>query len=942
MDLRRLSYSILLFIALGFPLAGIARAQDPLPALSVADASVNEGNSGTTALTFVVTRAPASSARTTVLCEIVGVTAQAGTDFSVAQSTTIEFLGGETTRTIQVSVIGDTAPEQNETLQLTLSNPFAATIADNSATGTIRNDDIPTLQINTPQITEGNAGTKSLFFSIIRSGTGIPSSVTVATQDITAQAGQDYTAISPTTVNFSSTDTSKSVAVTILGDEIVEPDETLRLNLSNPSSATLVSQSATGTITNDDQTQIRLLTPNFEMNEGDSGVLLMSITVERVGSTAGSASVTVSTGAEPPGANNATAGTDYIDVPNTRIDFAPGQSRRTFDVRVNGDTETELNEGFLIFLADAVGAEIGSPSSGRGVILNDDFEKCRLTIVPGAFVMEGDSSTNALTYTVRREGGLNRECAVRYVTTGGTAQAGTDYVAAPDTSVLLIPKQVLSVPITIKSLGDVLMEDDETVGVRIFDPVGAIIEGADTSFGQILDDDAGISITDASGLEDGQIGNSGVVPFTLTRIGKLNRVSTVLYSTANGTAVAGSDFTAVSGTAVTFAIGQANATASVTLLPDALVEGTETFVVNLSSPTNASILDNSASGSIVDNDQPPLSATLSVNDVTVAEEAGQAVFTVTRSGDLSGTSRANYRVMGGSASSSEFPDFIGDNFFHPLSFPPGVTTATIPITIVADDRPEHDETINVVLSDPSGCTLADPDGRATIIDNDDYRFTVQDISVVEGNSGGTTMAFTVRRSPLAPGDSLVSYSIAGGTATSGTDFQALAVNGTLTFLNLEFLKTVEVTVRGDIIAEADETITLTLSNPGNALIADGTGVGTIVNDDAALSISDASAAEGKLDDRLTLRFTVNRSGNSTGSATVVFSTANGTAVAGSDFIVARGTMSFGPGEVHKNVLVTVIGDTTPEPNETFTVTLSSATGAAIIDGVAVGTILSDD
>ena len=123
------------------------------------------------------------------------------------------------------------------------------------------------------------------------------------------------------------------------------------------------------------------------------------------------------------------------------------------------------------------------------------------------------------------------------------------------------------------------------------------------------------------------------------------------------------------------------------------------------------------------------------------------------------------------------------------------------------------------------------------------------------------------------------------------------------------------------------------------------GLGTITNDDTAplptLSIGDVAVAEGNSGTGAAT-FTVTLSAASTSTVTVAYATANGTATAGSDYVAQSGTLTFTAGQTAKTIAVVVNGDTTVEPSETFTVTLSSPSGATLADGVGLGTITNDD
>lgn len=158
-------------------------------------------------------------------------------------------------------------------------------------------------------------------------------------------------------------------------------------------------------------------------------------------------------------------------------------------------------------------------------------------------------------------------------------------------------------------------------------------------------------------------------------------------------------------------------------------------------------------------------------------------------------------------------------------------------------------------------------------------------------------------------------------------------------------KTVKVTVNGHTTFEPDETVLLNLSAPTGATISDAQAVGTIVNDDPAplptLSINGVRVTEGN-SGTVTAKFSVKLSAASASDVTVRYATANGTATSGSDDTAKSGTLTFAAGTVSKSVSISVNGDTTVEPNETFFVNLSSPSGATILDGQGQGTIVNDD
>jgi hypothetical protein len=221
--------------------------------------------------------------------------------------------------------------------------------------------------------------------------------------------------------------------------------------------------------------------------------------------------------------------------------------------------------------------------------------------------------------------------------------------------------------------------------------------------------------------------------------------------------------------------------------------------------------------------------------------------------------------------------------------------------------------------------------------------SINNVSKLEGNSGTQQFMFTVSLSAPSTSSVTVQYATADVTATAGSDY--VATSGTLTFAPGVTQQTISVTVNGDTLVEPDETFDVNLSAPVNATLAASQGIGTILNDDVAalpsLSINNVSQLEGNSGTSQFV-FTVSLSAASTNSITVQFATSDGTATAGSDYTATSGTLTFGAGETQKTIAVSVNGDTTWEPDETFFVNLSNPTNATLGVSQGQGTILNDD
>jgi len=426
---------------------------------------------------------------------------------------------------------------------------------------------------------------------------------------------------------------------------------------------------------------------------------------------------------------------------------------------------------------------------------------------------------------------------------------------------------------------------------------------------------------------------------------------TVRYATADGTAVAGSDFAAASGT-LTFAAGETRKTVSVTVLGDTVVEGNEGFLLNLSGASGATLARGSATGTILDDDAAPAPAPvppgLTVGDAAITEgNSGSKIlnFTVKLSKAAAGPVTVRYATADGTAAAGS--DYTATSGI--LTFAAGETSKTVAVAVLGDTRVEGVETFSLLLSAPSGATLKDATGVATIRDNDVATppgLTVGDAAITEGNSGSKILNFTVKLSKAAAGPVTVRYATADGTAVAGADYAA--TSGTLTFAAGETSKTVAVAVLGDTRVEGNETFSLLLSAPAGATLADATGVATIRDNDAGpapvppgLSVADAAVAEGNAGTGA-MTFTVSLDKAAAGAVTVRYATADGTAVAGSDYVATSGTLTFAAGETSRTVTVGVLGDTAVERDEAFALRLSAPSGATLTDATATGTIRNDD
>ncbi|MCB0923928.1 MAG: cellulase family glycosylhydrolase [Mycobacterium sp.] len=359
-----------------------------------------------------------------------------------------------------------------------------------------------------------------------------------------------------------------------------------------------------------------------------------------------------------------------------------------------------------------------------------------------------------------------------------------------------------------------------------------------------------VSIADVSVSE----GNAGTTNanFTVTLSKAATTPVTVGYSTANGTATAGADFTARSGT-LTFAPGVTAQTVAVAVTGDTAVEPDETFTVALANPSGATLSRATATATIKNDDvaAPVPSQGAATVNYAVTNDWGSghnAAMTVT----AGQSNLTNWTVEFDSPAkivniwNAQITSHVGDHYV--------ITNMPYNGRVAAGRSTSFgfQATPGAIASAPTnltvnGVAVANPTTPPVA-----PAISIADLSVAEGNGGGngnnTHFMFAVTMDKASDTPVTVKYATSNGTAAAGADYQSAA--GTLTFAPGVTAQTVHVDVIGDAAVEPDETFKVTLSDPAGGTISRAVATGTIVNDDTStptttpgLSISDASATE---------------------------------------------------------------------------------------------------
>lgn len=542
--------------------------------------------------------------------------------------------------------------------------------------------------------------------------------------------------------------------------------------------------------------------------------------------------------------------------------------------------------------------------------------------------------------TVIRTGGNAGPAGATLTLNGGTATPTEDYSGA--TFSVTFADAETSKVVLIPLVDDQLGEPDETVTLRLGDPTdGVRVDSSATATLTIVDNDPDPSLSvDDVALVEGTGGTTSYV-FTVSLSPASGQPVTVMAQTGDDLALAPADYTAVGATMLTFAPTVTSQTFTVQVAGDTLNESNETFLVTLSRARNATIGDEQGVGTILNDDSLP---TLSIDDVTLPEGTGGTTsFAFTVSLSAPGSLPVTVVAQIASGTATELGDYAAPGPTT-LQFNPGVTTRTFTVPVSGDALSEPTETFLVRLSEPANASISDGEGLGTV-ENDDGipTLSVDDVAVIEGNSGTTSLQFTVSLSQGSEESVTVQYQTADGTATALSDFVAVDPT-TLVFPPRVTSQAVTVLVHGDTLDEASENLAVNLSGAANATIAKSQGVGTIVNDDtvATISVDDVTMDEGT-GGVTRFVFTVSLSAPLTQEVTVQAQTADGNATAGVDYAsLPLTTVSFPPNVTTQQLTIVVSADAVPEVPENFAVNLSNAVGATIAKPQGVGTIMDDD
>ena len=871
---------------------------DPLPEVSVSNGSATEGND----VEFTVSMDRVSS-RDVVVTYITadpgagfqGHVAEAHTDYTAVSpqdpvdARTVTIAAGATSESFTVESLTDSHDEWDETFVVTLDSVSTSAVlaADPSGQGTLTDDDDPPELSIEAVVVDEESGPVLIPVSLSSmSGKDITVlfSTSSATDD-TAAASSDYTPASSMSLEIPAGNLWGDISIPILPDTSDENDETFTVTLNSATNAMIDAGNGTAKVTitdNDDPPELRIESV-LNVNE-DIGDAMLTVSLHDENGDPVVSGKQVQVGyrtTETTGEDRAVAGLDFTaPADGATLTIPPGNESGTFTVAIIDDTLYEIDELFIVQLLNPVNSTLVALPVYVLIFNNDPRPILSVSVAP---LNEGDGAAD-FTFSLDAVSGL--DVVIRYQLKDGTAVAmatppvPSDYSNMSASYEITIPAGESSVTVEVEVFDDTSDEENETFTLKSSDSETAVWDSTSGSATATIADNDGPPELRISDVSVGEKAGPATFTVDLFDVHDAPVVSgktvSVGYSTSDGTAVAGDDYTAVSGAVLTIAPGELSDSFDIDVLDEIIDEHPETFTVALSARSggNATVStdEGSAVGTIEDDDAEP-ELRINGNAAAVVESgSSMATFTVSLfdvndapvvSGkeiavelstlELSDTRLENERFSTLDARSAREHKAVSNVDFvaidgETLTIDPGNANKDFVVEIIADDLDEFDEEFSVMLANAgNGALHSSTQGNVfgTITDDDDEPELVVDVAASTVESSGP-VSFTLRLSEFSGRTVVIDYAtdnmtdseletVTGFSGTKASEHGAVAgedythTDGTLEFAPAAGPMTIEVQLSLDELDEYDELFALRFT-PTHVTV-DGDAYGVIEDDD---------------------------------------------------------------------------------------------------------------
>lgn len=599
------------------------------------------------------------------------------------------------------------------------------------------------LEFSVAQYTVSETETNAIVLVRRTGGTTGSVSARIQTADIAAgpgyaQAGIDYTAVS-STVTFPNAETFKEVRIIITNDDLIEGDESLNLILDQAPFGLGNQPLATLKITDDDST-VYFRQSVFSVNENDA-TKAGQVQLVRTGGISGTITVRLSTSD-----GTALAGFDYAAV-SSLLTFQPGETNKVISIPIINDSIDEGNEFLNLTITKVSGGGIvgnnpGNPAQATMTIVNDDFNYGVLQFSQQNYTVDENAGT--ITLQVVRTNGSSGIVTVSFSTVnigdavgGITAGAGVDYLITNGSLTFADGETVKTITVPILADSDSL-ETNELFQVQLSNPTGKATLGFPNPATVTIVNNNSAVYGQFSVVPFGPLAESGTYTITVNLTGRIINVPvSVDYAVFGLTAQAGADFVAVTNT-LTFPVGVNSQTFQLTVLPDNLVEGPETFQIRLNNPlpgNGPSITTPLTVGTIADTTTLPGTVVFRQPVFSALENTGEIEIVLDRTNGVTGAISVEVTLAPGTAGlNSDYLNFP----ISPLVFnwaDGDGTSITNKITVIDDALVEADETIKLTMANATGGAVIGTTNAVAIIIDDEVKAGSVDVTFAPSFDG---------------------------------------------------------------------------------------------------------------------------------------------------------------------------------------------------------------
>ena len=924
--------------------------------LSAEPSEVTESSDGREVTVTATLNDETCHTQATVVTVAVGSgTAVSGTDFEAVQDFQINIPSGDhsAAATFTLTPMQDSIDEEDETVSVT-GTATGMTVAGTEVI--ILDDDVPAVTASfgeaTYTVAEGSSVSVKVTLSAdFERSVTIP--ITKANQG--GATGVDYSGV-PTSVIFASGEMEKTMGFSATQDTVDDDGESVKLafgTLPDGVSAGPTPE-ATVVITDDDDPAVTASfgEATYTVAEGSSVSVKVTLSADP------ERSVTIPiTKANQGGAT----GVDYSGVP-TSVIFASGEMEKTMGFSATQDTVDDDGESVKLAFGTLPDGVSAGPTPEAMVVITDDDDPAVTASFGEATYTVAEGSSVSVKVTLSAD--LERSVTIPITKANQGGATDVDYSGVP-TSVIFASGE-MEKTMGFSATQDTVDDDGESVKLAFGTLPDGVSAGPTPEATVVITDDDDPAVTASFGEATYTVAEGSSVSVKVTLSADLERSVTIPITKANQGGATDADYSGVP-TSVIFASGETEKTMGFSATQDTVDDDGESVKLAFGTLPDGVSAGPTPEATVVitDDDDPAVTASFGEATYTVAEGSSVSV-KVTLSADLErsvtipitkanqgGATDADYSGVPTSVIFASAQDTVDDDGESvKLAFgtlPDGVSAGPTPeektmgFSATQDTVDDDGESVKLAFGTLPDGVSAGPTPEATVVitDDDDPAVTVSyGSSLYTATEGGTAATVTVTLSANPERQVVVPITATNhGGATNG-DYSGIPAS--VTFERGDTSRRFTVTATDDSIDDDGESVTL-----GFATLPDGVTAGrplttpvTIEDNDAApeITVSDARAMESSGE----IMFEARMSRASNRPVTLRCVTADGTAKVDKDYSATRAILTFPPGETTRTITVSVLDDTLDEDNEMFTVLLSDARNATLIDGAATGMIIDND